>query len=234
MHKKSGWLNKPFFLGRGLFYLALWALIGWRYFGFSVDQDKSKNLDLTVKAQRFAPVSMIAYGLTLTFAAFDWLMSLQPAWQSTIFGVTIFAGCVVTMFSTLIVVTMSLKDAGLLATTTEHYHDLGKLLFGFLIFLGLRVLRAVHAHLVRGAARRDAVLPRALGRRAVGSRSARLIILPALHRAVLPHLVAEREAPAARFPSPRRDLRPLHARRRDLLARDAELREDETEITFSP
>ena len=63
-------------------------------------------------------------------------MSLLPTWFSTIFGVTIFAGSVVCMYATLIVVTQSLRDAGHLknAVNVEHYHDLGKLLFGFLVF----------------------------------------------------------------------------------------------------
>ena len=63
-------------------------------------------------------------------------MSLLPTWYSTIYGVTIFAGSVVCMYATLIVVTQSLRDAGHLknAVNVEHYHDLGKLLFGFLVF----------------------------------------------------------------------------------------------------
>jgi hypothetical protein len=63
-------------------------------------------------------------------------MSLLPTWFSTIYGVTIFAGSVVCMYATMIVVTQSLRDAGHLknAINVEHYHDLGKLLFGFLVF----------------------------------------------------------------------------------------------------
>jgi hypothetical protein len=84
----------------------------------------------------FAPVATILFGLTLTFAAFDWVMSLEPTWYSTIYGVTVFASGAVSIHAFIIVVTLSLKRAGFLGETvnTEHYHDLGKLMFGFIVF----------------------------------------------------------------------------------------------------
>ncbi len=134
--KKAPYLNRTFFVIRAVIYLLVWSFLATRLFGFSTKQDATRDPKLTLAAQGFAPVATILFALTLTFAAFDWIMSLDPAWFSTIFGVTIFAGSVVAMYSTLIVVTMALKDRGLLkdAVTVEHYHDLGKLLFGFLIF----------------------------------------------------------------------------------------------------
>src|SRR5579871_5968391 len=106
------------------------------FFRLSTNQDTTKDPKLTLKAQRLAPVATFIFGFTLTGAAFDWLMSLLPTWYSTIYGVTIFAGSVVCMYATLILVTQALRGAGLLkdAVNVEHYHDLGKLLFGFLIF----------------------------------------------------------------------------------------------------
>lgn len=134
--KKAGYLNRPFFLVRVVLYFAAWLFLGFRYFGLSTAQDTTKDPSFTRKAQSLAPVATILFGLSLTFAAFDWIMSLDPSWFSTIFGVTFFAGCVVTIFATLTVVAMSLREAGLLknAVTVEHFHDLGKLLFGFLVF----------------------------------------------------------------------------------------------------
>jgi hypothetical protein len=136
MEKKAPYLNKNFFLARAVVYLVIWSLLGWNFFKFSVRQDKDKGVAWTLTAQRWAPASTIFFGFSLTFAAFDWLMSLEPAWFSTIFGVYIFATAVVSSLATLIVVTMALRDAGPLAkvVTTEHYHDLGKLLFGFNVF----------------------------------------------------------------------------------------------------
>jgi hypothetical protein len=135
---KGHYLTKPFFLVRAVIYFVVWLFIALRFFGFSTLQDASRDPKLTVQAQWWAPPAMIAFGLSLTFAAFDWLMSLNPFWYSTIFGVTIFAGSVVAIFSTLIVVTMSLREQGLLkdALKVEHFHDMGKLLFGFMVFWG--------------------------------------------------------------------------------------------------
>jgi len=134
--KKHAWLNKPSFLVRALIYFLVWGWIATTFVKLSTDQDKTKDPKLTVRAQKLAPAATFLFGFTLTGAAFDWLMSMLPTWYSTIFGVTIFAGSVVSMYATMIVVTMALRDAGHLknAVNVEHYHDLGKLMFGFLVF----------------------------------------------------------------------------------------------------
>ncbi len=136
MEKKAGYLNKGFFLGRALFYFLVWAFFATRFFGYSTKQDTTKDPKLTLAAQRFSAPGTFLFGITLTFAAFDWIMSLEPAWFSTIFGVYYFATGVVSSLAVLILVTMALRDAGPLkgAVTVEHYHDLGKLMFGFNVF----------------------------------------------------------------------------------------------------
>jgi len=136
MAKKAGYPNRNFFLVRVVIYFAAWLFLAFRYFRLSTSQDASKDPAFTRQAQQMAPVATILFGLSLTFAAFDWIMSLDPTWFSTIFGVTFFAGCVVTIFATLTVVAMAIREDGLTknAITVEHFHDLGKLLFGFLVF----------------------------------------------------------------------------------------------------
>jgi len=136
LEKKKPYLNKSFFMIRAVGYLAIWAILGSVFFAFSVREDRDKGVAWTLKAQRWAPVSMILFAFSLTFAAFDWLMSLDPTWPSTIFGVNIFATSVVSALSTLIVVTMALRSTASIqkAINTEHYHDLGKLLIGFVSF----------------------------------------------------------------------------------------------------
>jgi hypothetical protein len=133
---KAPWLNKIGWMLRALLYFIVWSWIGLTFFRLSASQDGTKDPKLTLRAQKLAPAATFLFGFTLTGAAFDWLMSLLPTWYSTIYGVTIFAGSVVCMYATLIVVTQSLRDAGHLkeAVNVEHYHDLGKLLFGFLVF----------------------------------------------------------------------------------------------------
>jgi hypothetical protein len=136
MAGKKPYLNEGFFAGRAIFYLLAWAFLGWRLLKYSTDQDTTKDKTLTVAVQRFAPPATVVFALTLTFAGFDWIMSLDPSWFSTIFGVYIFAGCTVSALAALILVTMGLRHSGLLhkEINVEHFHDIGKLMFGFLVF----------------------------------------------------------------------------------------------------
>lgn len=131
------WYLNPIGAGiRALMYFAIWALLAWRFFSLSVAQDTTGGIENTKKLQKFSFPAVALFGLSLTFAAFDWIMSLEPTWYSTIFGVYVFAGCAVTIFALIIVTTLSFKNAGFLGNTvtTEHYHDLGKMMFGFIVF----------------------------------------------------------------------------------------------------
>ena len=121
---------------RAAIYFALWTLLSLFYFSSSTSQDSSRDKSLTRKMQSWAPLAMFGWALSLTFAAVDWMMSLEPTWFSTIFGVQYFAVSAVSALATLVLVTYLLRNAGLLgeAVTVEHFHDLGKLLFGFLVF----------------------------------------------------------------------------------------------------
>jgi len=129
-------LNKQFFLARLILYLVVWSWIVHRYFKWSTDQDQSGSLENTTAGQRFAPAGIILFAFTLTFFAFDWLLSLDGTWYSTIFGVYIFAQCALFQFACLILMTLALRSSGLLgkAVNVEHFHDLGKFLFGFIVF----------------------------------------------------------------------------------------------------
>ena len=86
--------------------------------------------------RRYSGPAMLVYALTVNFAAFDLLMSLDPHWFSTIYGVYFFGGCAVAFFATLPLLVMFVQLRGALreAVTVEHFHDFGKLLFGFVFF----------------------------------------------------------------------------------------------------
>jgi len=133
---KAFYLNKKFFLGRLIAYLLLWSWLAQRFFGWSTEQDKTRALENTASAQKFAPVGLIIFGVTLTFFAFDWFLSLDATWYSTIFGVWFFAQSALFNMASLILVTLMLRRSGLLgnAVNVEHYHDMGKLLFGWIVF----------------------------------------------------------------------------------------------------
>jgi hypothetical protein len=139
MAHKSPYLNQGRWGVSALVYWLIWIAIGLFYFRTSLKQDnasKQERFALTNKMKKWSALSAILFGLTLTFAAFDWMMSLEPAWYSTIFGVIIFAGSAMSIFALLIVIGVSLYKRGLVgeALNTEHFHDLGKMMFGFMCF----------------------------------------------------------------------------------------------------
>ena len=135
---KAPYLNAPFFALRAVAYWAVWCLLAWFFWHGSTRQDASGDPALTVRMERFSGPALVLFAVAITFAAFDWLMSLQPEWFSTIFGVYYFSGAAVAAVAVLILAGLILQGAGRLRRewTVEHYHDLGKLLFGFVVFWG--------------------------------------------------------------------------------------------------
>ena len=136
LQAKQPYLNVPFFVLRLVVYFGLWVLLSRYFLSRSLAQDLSGDPALTQQMERRSAPAMIVFALTATFAAFDLLMSLDPHWYSTMFGVYVFAGSVVSFLALLIIAVYSGQRAGLLrhAVTVEHYHDLGKLLFAFTVF----------------------------------------------------------------------------------------------------
>ena len=135
---KTPYLNVPFFAVRALIYFAVWIVTARFFLAQSTRQDDSGDPALTRRMEKGAGVALILFGLTVTFAAFDWLMSLDPTWFSTIYGLYFFSGAVVAFFAAIILLAIILQAGGLLSRsiTVEHYHELGKLLLGFIIFWG--------------------------------------------------------------------------------------------------
>lgn len=139
LHYKTPYLNKGFFLVRAVIYFAVWVGLATLFYRKSLAQDRA-NADGSEQIRGFlAKVSapgMIAFALTLTFCAFDLVMSLDYTWFSTIFGVYYFAGCVLAVYSTLTLALVWLQGKGRLTTyvNENHYHDLGKMMFAFTVF----------------------------------------------------------------------------------------------------
>lgn len=136
LSKKVGYLNTPFFLIRAAIYFAIWFGLGSLIRKYSLKQDDGRETDLYIRLRRIAAPGMFLFAFSLTFASFDWLMSLDPHWYSTIFGVYIFSGSYLTIIAFMTLFTMFIQSRGILKNevTVEHYHDYGKLLFGFTIF----------------------------------------------------------------------------------------------------
>jgi putative effector of murein hydrolase LrgA (UPF0299 family) len=133
---KSGWLNKEFFFVRVAIYFVSWIGLAWYFRSKSMAQDETGDPAINLRLSRVAAPGLLVFAMTLTFAAFDWIMSIDPHWFSTIFGVTYFAGAYMAFLAAVTLFTKWLNKRGYLqgALTVEHYHDLGKLMFAFMDF----------------------------------------------------------------------------------------------------
>lgn len=135
---KAPYLNVPFFLVRVALYFGVWIAMARYFVGFSKQQDSDGDWTRTARAQGHAAPLMIFFALTLTFAAVDFIMSLEPHWYSTIIGVYYFATSVMSSMAMVILLAKFLQSKGKVkeVISVEHYHDLGKLLFAFVFFWG--------------------------------------------------------------------------------------------------
>jgi hypothetical protein len=134
-HKRP-FLNPSFFALRWLLYFVIWSGLGLFYWRRSLTQDRSADPRLTVHMENRSGPALVLFAVTVTLAAFDLLMSLDPVWYSTIFGVYYFAGSVAGFYALLTMLTLWLQRTGRLVkvVTLEHYHDYGKLMFAFVFF----------------------------------------------------------------------------------------------------
>ncbi|MCA9125747.1 MAG: hypothetical protein KDB22_01635 [Planctomycetales bacterium] len=135
---KTAWLNPAFFSVRLVLYFGIWSAMAWFFFSTSRRQDEVGGTKDTLLMEQWSPPLALAFALTLTFAAFDLLMSLNPHWYSTIFGVYYFAGCAVGGFASSLLVWLVLSRIGKMPAklSEAHFRDLGRLLFAFIFFWG--------------------------------------------------------------------------------------------------
>lgn len=139
--KKAWFLAPGFWYLRAFIYLATWSGLGWFLYSTSIKQDSlgdnhAERDRLVHLIRKVCAGGIFLYGVTLSFGAVDWLMSLQPHWYSTIFGVYYFAASILAFFAFVTLMTMAAQAAGVMKTaiTTEHFHDLGKFVFGYTVF----------------------------------------------------------------------------------------------------
>jgi hypothetical protein len=132
---KLGYLNAPFFLLRAVLYFAVWNALSYFLNRWSLEQDQNPDPAIARRMQRLSGGGLVAYGLTVTFASFDWLMSLDPHWYSTIYGVLIMGGQGLTALAVLVIALAWLSRRPPLDTivTPGHFHDLGNLTLAFIM-----------------------------------------------------------------------------------------------------
>ena len=135
LQAKRAYLNVPFFLARAAIYFAAWNAISYWLNRWALEQDRTGDPQIARKMQKVSAGGLIVYGLTITFASFDWLMSLEPHWYSTIYGVLIMGGQGLSGMAFLIGVLVWLSRRPPLdrIIVKAHFHDLGNLMLAFVM-----------------------------------------------------------------------------------------------------
>lgn len=135
VEKKIGYLNVPFFIARQVGYFLLWTAVAYWLSGKSRGQDQKPDARITRQMKIFSGPAMVAFVLTMTLSAVDWMMSLEPEWYSTMYGIGRIVGAVLTALAFCILLVRWLGDKKPLVDilTTRHFHHLGNLMMAFTI-----------------------------------------------------------------------------------------------------
>jgi hypothetical protein len=132
---KSGFLNIPFFLARAAIFMLGWNLYRWISRKYSLKLDETNDKSYFKKLFKFSAAFLVFFIVTESMMSWDWIMSFDPHWFSTLFGWYVFAGMMVCAITVIAMVTMYLKSQGHLEFVNDsHIHDLAKFMFGFSIF----------------------------------------------------------------------------------------------------
>jgi len=135
LRAKHPYLNVPFFIGRAVLYFAVWSAIGAFLIRWSTDEDTAPPGTMTRRLELLSRGGLVLYGLTVTFAAIDWIMSLQPHWFSTIYGLLIMGGQGVAEFAFIIPMAALLLPQESVAKVVRpaQFGDLGSLMLAFVM-----------------------------------------------------------------------------------------------------
>ncbi|HZT34261.1 MAG TPA: hypothetical protein VFA33_30500 [Bryobacteraceae bacterium] len=132
---KQAYLNVPFFLGRAAFYFLGWIVFALLLNKWSLAQDTEPGSRQQLKLQLVSGPGLLFFGLSVTFMAIDWVMSIDPHWSSTMYGLLFIAGeglsSMAFLITTLVILSRSRPFSEVI--TRRHLHDLGKLMFAFVM-----------------------------------------------------------------------------------------------------
>ncbi len=135
LQRKAPYLNTPFFVARSIGYFVIWSLMTYLLTKWSQDQDAAPGAPYDKRFGKVSGPGLVVFGLTVTFAAVDWVMSLAPHWFSTIFGFLFIGGAGLAALGLVITTMAHLSKTSPMSSIIEqkHFHDLGKLLFAFVM-----------------------------------------------------------------------------------------------------
>ena len=133
---KAIFFSWPFYIGRTVIYFFIWIVLAANLYRHSVDQDRGLNPAARGHLRWWSAPGVLALTVTVTMASVDWIMSLDPHWYSTIFGVYVFSGGLLAFLALVTLIALALRRAGYLtkSITVEHYHDLGKWMFALTVW----------------------------------------------------------------------------------------------------
>lgn len=135
LQSKTAYLNVPFFIARAVIYFAIWIVLALLLRRWSLEQDRTADPDLTRRLRLISKAGLVLYVLSITFASVDWVMSLEPEWYSTIYGMIFITGQGLEALALAIAVTILLADRTPLAqfVNAARLRDLGNLLLTFVM-----------------------------------------------------------------------------------------------------
>jgi hypothetical protein len=133
---KQPYLNTPFFIARNIIYFAIWSFLGYKIYKNAIELDKTGNWAIDIRQRVVSAPGLLIFGFTVAFASFDWMMTLDPGWFSTMFGVYYFSMMFQAFFAFVILLVLYLHSKGLLQNTIRNVHltDMSRLFFGFTVF----------------------------------------------------------------------------------------------------
>lgn len=132
---KAGYLNMPFYVIRMIIYFVAWFVCWFFLRKYSLSEDLEGGVKWYDKSVVLSAGFLVVFGISSSMSAWDWVMSIDTHFFSTMFGWYVFASWFVTGLAVITLIVVYLKEAGLLAMVNEnHIHDLGKFLFAFSIF----------------------------------------------------------------------------------------------------
>ncbi len=133
---KQPFLNIPFFIVRNVIYFSVWAFLAYKLYRNSVTMDREANHALDRQQRVISAPGILVFAFTVAFASFDWLMSMDSGWFSTMFGIYYFAMSFQSVLAVVLLLVIYLLGKGLLTSTINrsHIHDMAALLFGFSVF----------------------------------------------------------------------------------------------------
>ncbi|BDD10459.1 hypothetical protein FUAX_28910 [Fulvitalea axinellae] len=135
LDNKKAYLNFGFFLGRTVVYFVVWTLLFFLIRKYSLLEDKVGGTEPWYKIRKYSVIFVVFFGVTSSTSAWDWVMSVDPHWFSTLFGWYVFSSYFVAGLAGITFLVLKLKDYGYLKVVkADHIHDMGKFVFGFSVF----------------------------------------------------------------------------------------------------